>query len=144
MKKILACFALVTFSSYSYADYQDIADQFFSSLKAGETIAAIDYLYDGNPWISKNSDQVVNLKNQLSQLDKLVGKYVFHEEISKSEIGTRYIHIIYLVGYDRQPVRVELSFYDADGGWRFQGVSFDTSLTDAIKSQANAQIVGGK
>lgn len=143
MKRILAFVVLTAFSSFSYADYEDISDKFFAFIKAGETTAAIDYLYDSNPWVSKKSDQVVNVKTQLSQLDSLVGKYIFHEEIVKSEVGTRYVHIIYLVGYERQPVRYQLNFYDADGTWRFQGVSFDTRLTDDIKSQSNAKLLGG-
>lgn len=139
--RILLLLILLSFQSLVYADYEDISEKFFAFIEKGETDAAIDFLYDSNPWVSKGADRVINIKTQLSQLDSLVGKYIFHEEISKSEVGTRFVHVIYLVGYERQPVRYQLKFYKIDEGWRFHGVSFDTKLVDAIQKEANANLI---
>ncbi len=141
MKKLLILIFL-TLPGYSIAaDYGSIPDRFFSHIKAGETEKAIDFLYNTNRWVSKNSDQVINLKSQLNSLDGLVGKYLFHELISEEKVGTHYAHLIYLVGYERQPLRFEIKVYKPGDTWRFQGVSFDADLTDDIEKQANMKLI---
>jgi hypothetical protein len=143
MKKLLVfvTFASSLLSSPCFADsYSSIPEKFFTYIKQGKTSEAIDYVYGTNKWISKDSDQVVNLKNQLSQLNKLVGNYVFHELIVEEKAGTRYVHLIYLVGFERQPLRFELKLYKPAEEWRFHGVSFDAKLTDDIEKQANDKL----
>jgi len=133
---------LILFSSVSFAaGYDSIPDNFFAKIKSGDTDSAIDYLYGTNKWISKNSDQVINLKGQLNRLDRLVGKYLFHELILEEKVGSHYAHLIYLVGYERQPLRFEIKVYKAGDEWRFQGVGFDADLTDHIEKLANMKLV---
>ena len=123
------------------ANYDAIPETFFNKLKSGQPDAAIDYLYNTNAWVSKNSDQVVNLKSQLKGLEGLVGKYLFHELIVEEKVGSHYAHLIYLVGYERQPLRFEIKVYKAGDGWRFQGVSFDAELTDQVERLANQRLL---
>jgi len=123
------------------SDYNSIPEQFFKQLQSDKPEKAIDYLYSTNEWVSLESDQVLNLKAQIAGLAGLIGNYVFHELILEEMVGTRYAHLIYLVGYERQPVRFELRMYKASKEWRFQGVSFDTNLTDQIGSLANMKLL---
>jgi hypothetical protein len=144
MKKLISFIAICTlfFCNLSYAEtYGSIPDKFFAYIKQGKPNEAIDYVYGTNSWMSKNSDQIVNLKNQLSQVNKLVGTYLFHELIVEEKAGTRYVHLIYLVGYERQPLRFELKLYKPAEEWRFFGVSFDSDLTEEIEKQANQQLI---
>lgn len=139
---VIAALVLSLASNASFADaYSSIPEKFFGYIKQGKTTEAIDFVYGTNKWISKDSDQVINLKNQLAQLNKLVGSYVFNELIVEEKAGTRYVHLIYLVGYERQPLRFELKLYKPDNEWRFHGVSFDTNLTDDIDKQANERLI---
>jgi len=123
------------------SDYGKIPEMFFSILETGDHAEAVDYLYDTNKWISNDSDQVVNLKNQLASLNGLVGKYLFHELLLEEKVGSHYAHLIYLVGYERQPLRFQIKVYKANEQWRFQGVSFDAELTDDVGKLANNKIV---
>jgi len=142
MKKILLLCAVLLFPVLSHAaNYNGIPDNFFGYIKQGKTDAAIDFLYNTNKWVAKNSDQVQNLKGQLARLQGLVGSYVFHELISEQTVGTHYAHLIYLVGYERQPVRFEIKVYKVPDQWRFQGVSFDTNLTQDIDKLANQRLL---
>ena len=144
MNKIILIGVLALFASAGNAfaaSYDGIPEKFFSFIEAGKTDAAIEFLYGTNKWVGKNSDQVVNLKNQLSQVNQLVGKYLFHELILEKKVGSRYAHLIYLVGYERQPLRFELKLYKVNKGWRFHGVAFDANLTDDIEKAANQKIV---
>lgn len=142
MKKLLLSMLLICWANSSFADsYTQIPEKFFGYIKQGQAEQAIDFLYGTNKWVGKNADQVINLKTQLAKLNNLVGKYLFHELISETKVGSRYVHLIYLVGYERQPIRFEIKVYNAEHGWRFQGVSFDASVTDDIEKQANAHLV---
>ena len=70
-----------------------------------------------------------------------MGKYLFHELISEKKVGKHYAHLIYLVGYERQPLRFEIKVYKTGKEWRFQGVSFDAELANDIENQANMNLV---
>jgi len=143
MKRTTIVLVLLAAGTALFAqNYAGIPDRFFSYIEKGETDEAINFLYSTNDWVSAGSDQVVNLKAQLSQLKALAGDYRYRELLVEEKAGTRYAHLIYLVGYDRQPVRFELRFYKPGNQWRFQGVSFDTSITDEIEKLANQKLLG--
>ena len=125
----------------SAAEYGGIPQRFFAQLEAGEIDAAIDGLYGSNPWVKNNADQVVSLKSQLKNVNGLVGDYLFHELIVEERVGKHYAHLIYLVGYERQPLRFEIKVYKAGEKWRFHGVSFDAELTDDIEKAANRRLL---
>jgi hypothetical protein len=133
---------LMFLSSLSFAGgYSNIPDTFFEKLNSKNPESAIEYLYETNKWASKNEEQVANLKAQVKNLNALVGKYLFHELISEKKVGSRYAHLIYLVGYERQPLRFEIKVYKTGKKWRFQGISFDAELTNDIENQANMNLL---
>jgi len=80
------------------------------------------------------------IKGELAKLSSLVGKYAFHELLVEEKAGTRYVHLVYLVGYDRQPLRFELRLYRPSSEWRFQGVSFDAKLVEDVEKAANQRV----
>ncbi|KGY14082.1 hypothetical protein NM22_01075 [Vibrio tubiashii] len=140
--RIVSLVVLLLLSGFAQAsDYGEIPQTFFSKISTGAHSQAIDYLYDTNKWMAKNSDQVLNLKSQLESLDGLVGQYQFHELISETKVGANYAHLIYLVGYERQPLRFELQLYRVNGTWLMLGVSFDARLTNDISTLANQNLL---
>lgn len=142
MKNVVVALALLLCSSVAAAEtYGGIPDKFFAYIAQGKTNEAIDFLYNTNQWVAKNSDQVMNLKGELSKLHGLVGNYTYHELIAEAKAGSRYADLIYLVGYERQPIRFEIKVYKPGNHWRFQGVSFDTRVTDDIEKLANQKIL---
>jgi len=122
-------------------DYGGIPEKFFTYIAEGKTSEAVEYLYGTNEWVAKNSDQVANLKGELSKVGHLVGEYQFHELIVSGKAGSRYAHLVYLVGYERQPLRFEIRVYKPGDEWRFQGVSFDMRITDDIEKLANQKVI---
>jgi len=141
MNKIAFFILLLTSISANSNEYGGVPEKFFNLLISNSPDKAINYLYDTNNWVDANSDQVVNLKTQLSGIGKLVGKYKFHELVSENKVGTHYAHLIYLVGYERQPLRFEIRVYKPENEWRFQGFSFDADLTDDIEKEVNLNLV---
>lgn len=141
MKRLFLVF-IILFPSLAFAsDYGALPESFFAKVESGQTDEAINYLYKTNKWINQSSDQIINLKSQLSSLDGLVGKYLFHELIKEEKVGKHYAYLIYLVGYERQPIRFEFSLYKAGDKWRFQSVSFDAEITGHIEKLANMSLL---
>ncbi|MCW5567064.1 MAG: hypothetical protein KIS84_02410, partial [Dokdonella sp.] len=108
MHRIVAILFLIASNTVCAQAYDGIPDRFFGLIAKGETAAAIDHLYATNPWVDPKSDAVKNLKAELAKLDEMTGKYVYHELAVDQKVGTRYAHLIFIVGYERQPLRFEL------------------------------------
>lgn len=140
MRGIAALLLLLASTAASAQAYDGIPDRFFGFVARGQTEEAIDYLYSTNPWVDPKGDAVKNLKGELAKLNGLVGKYLFHELVVDQKAGARYAHLIYLVGYERQPLRFELKVYRPGEKWRLHGVSFDARLTEDIDKLANGRI----
>ncbi|MGD9953839.1 MAG: hypothetical protein AB7S87_14780 [Burkholderiales bacterium] len=120
--------------------YDGIPERFFALLAQGKSAEAIDKVYATNAWVMKNTDQITNLKGELAKLGGLLGKYAYHELLVEAKAGSRYAHLVYVVGYERQPLRFELRLYRPSGEWRFQGLSFDAKLVEDVDKSANARL----
>ncbi len=118
------------------AEYLKPVDKFFSLIKKGKPAAAADFIFSSNPWMSKKSEAVENVKNQLVSLKDLVGKYRDHEKMIEKEIAGRYVYLYYFVAYDRQPFRFIFEFYKPKDKWVLHGFSFDDTFDDNVEENA--------
>ena len=137
---LVAGLLLAVPTSAAAADYQVLIDRFFVSLRAGKSAEAVDALYATNAWMSAASDQVVTVKNQFASLAKLIGELRSLEKVQERKVGTRFVHVTYMVIYDRQPVRFEFQFFRPEGEWKILGFSFDDKLDDDVQAAARAQV----
>ena len=141
MKRVLSILFFLLFAHSAFAQtYNGIPERFFALLTQGKANESIDYIFSTNPWLNKNADQIGNVKGELVKLNNLMGKYTFHELLAEEKSGTRYVHLVYLVGYERQPMRFELRLYRPATEWRLQGFSFDDKLVDDIGRAVNSHI----
>lgn len=132
---------ILTFFSISSVLAQDSPDEiveaFFNKYKNEGSTVAINYLYDLNDWVSKSSDDVIALKNQMNNLtEDYVGKYYGYEHILDKHLSDCYELKSFVVKYERQPLRFTFQFYKPNDKWMFHGFSFDTNLTEEIKESA--------
>lgn len=145
MKRFLAIvFSGVIFVTVSTAcmaaEYEQKIEKFFSILKAGKSAEAVDFIYSGNPWISRAADSIQNVKNQLVSMKKLVGDLNSHEKLQELSAGTRFVHLTYLAAYERQPIRFRFEFYKPADSWMIYSFSFDDKMDDDLESAANAKL----
>jgi hypothetical protein len=145
MRKFLAIltFSFVSFSAFA-GSYQEELNAFFSLFESGKRAESVDRLYKTNQWVNQASDEVINLKSQLSSIDSMVGKYVGKELILTNNINDRFVHITYLALYERQPVRLEFQFYKPKNDWIIYSFSFDTDFDSDVKTASRAQAAMGK
>jgi hypothetical protein len=141
MKRILLALLFALFSTGASAEkYDGIPERFFTLIAEGKVTAAVDFIYGTNEWLSRNFEQAKSLKEDLGQLEDLVGRYAYHELLVEQKAGTRYAHLVYLVGYERQPLRFDLQLYRSGKKWGCHSLSFDSKLTDEIEKAANQSL----
>jgi hypothetical protein len=129
--------ALLLISSTAFGkDYDRMVDTFFSKVAEGKPLEAIDLIYGTNPWMSKASDAVQNLRNQFASLEDLVGKYCGHELLIEEVVANRFVYLHYFVAYDRQPMGFHFKFYKPRDQWVLFGFSFDDDIDDEIVERA--------
>lgn len=137
MKKTLFVILSLLLSSALFADdYKAEVNHFFSLYGAGKRIEAVDYIYSTNPWMSSATDAIENVKTQLQGIDKLVGRYNGYELIDTLNVKDRFVHLTYLVLYDRQPLRMEFAFYKPKEKWMIYSFSFDVGFPDDVQAEA--------
>ena len=140
---ILVITTLLSFCSLA-SDYQTEIDDFFKLYKSGKVNEAVDSIYRTNKYVSSMPDQIKNVKTQLSALGGLVGEINNIGEIDTFFVGDNFVHVTYLVTYDRQPLRYEFQFFKVKQGWRVYSFSFDDGLTDDIASLAREAALSPK
>ena len=135
MKIIFAALLLLS-SGVSANNYQEEVDKFFELYSDEKTSDAVDSIYASNKYVSSIPDQVKQIKTQLSSLDDLVGEINFINKVSDYKVGELFVHVTYLVTYDRQPIRFEFQFFKVKEGWRIYSMSFDDNIDEDIKELA--------
>jgi hypothetical protein len=126
----------------SASDYKGIIHEFFSLIESGKGVAAIEFIYSSNPWMKKKSDAVENVKGQFRNLENLVGSFCTHELLVEQPVGKRFVHLIYLAAYDRQPLRFVFQFYKPKEKWIIFSFSFDDKLDNEVEKLANDRLTG--
>ncbi|MBB85785.1 MAG: hypothetical protein CMP06_00560 [Xanthomonadales bacterium] len=133
---LLLC--LTTFAA-SASGYQDEIDKFFGLYEEGRIEESVDQLYSSNPYVSAVPDQVKQVKSQLRSLEGLVGGLDLKTKLSEYSVGDVFVHVTYLLNYDRQAVRFEFQFFKIKSGWRIDSFSFDTDFDDEVEALARRE-----
>ena len=145
MKKITLLIMMMALNVYFTApavaeSYHDRIDNFFLMLIKGQDVEAVDYIYTGNPWLSKASDAVKNVKNQIVSMKNLVGGLKNYVKLQEITVGGRFVYLNYMAAYERQPIRFEFEFYKPQEQWMVFSFSFDDKLDVQIQENARAQL----
>ncbi|MEM9506810.1 MAG: hypothetical protein AAGA16_03885 [Cyanobacteria bacterium P01_E01_bin.35] len=106
--------------------YTEYTEAFFQNLAQNQSELGINNLFQTNPWMSRNIDQVNNLSSQLSGLSSMAGSYLGFRVLVDRVFDDLYAIHCCLAIYDRQPVMFEFQYYCPRGEWRIQ--NFNVSL----------------
>lgn len=120
-------------------DYTEYTEAFFQNLAQNQSEQALNNLFQTNPWISRNLDQLNNLRSQLSGLSSMAGSYLGFRVLVNQVFDDFYAMQYCLAIYDRQPVIFEFQYYCPRDEWRIQNfnVSFDFPQDVSQLTKAN-------
>lgn len=135
----LCLFAWVSTQALA-AEVEPIIEKFVAMVEAGQVEKAVDFLYGSNPWMSRKSDAVQNVRSRLASIGQMVGSLKNHEKLQEIRAGSRFVYLSYLAAYDRQPIRFEFEFYKPADTWIIYSFSFDDKLDEDIEKLARQQL----
>lgn len=118
------------------ASYDTILEGFFTQLNEGEHAKALQVLYASNPWLSANRDQITQLTNQFVGLSGLLGDYLGHERVVVQPLGGRFVYILELAYFEREPLQLHFTFYKAKNKWQLFTIAYDEDADETAKALA--------
>ncbi|MDD3771464.1 MAG: hypothetical protein RBT46_06270 [Weeksellaceae bacterium] len=93
---------------------------------------AIDYLFEDNKWMENQFEEIVGLKYQLFEFQKELGEYYGYEKLYEKSLGKSIKEIVYVVKYNRMPLRFRFHFYKAKDNWTVLNFYYDGNFMDEL------------
>lgn len=140
---ILSFSSLILGNLYGQNSEKAMLDQFFVIYQE-DPVAALDYIYDFNPWIASQGEAVQSLKDKLNPFIPLAGDYQEAEFIPTGRLRERFSMFIYLAKYDLQPLRFTFEFYKPKDRWMLYAFSFDNNFNEDMKDLLKRDLLKGK
>lgn len=106
-------------------------ESFFKTYEKSGGVAALDSLFYKK--INTTSEEFINLRDTLSQIELRAGKYVGNELIIRNQVGKSLVYFSYLVKYSNQPLRFTFMFYKPKDEWFIYQFKFDTDAEKELE-----------
>ena len=130
MMRVLVFLVLSICSTVAFSYEGEPLDQvktFFSDYSKGKSSEAIDRLFSSNPMMNQKPQELTMLKQQVSTIEVLYGKYLGTENIHYEELTPSLVRIVQLAKHEKHPVIWEFFFYKPKKEWIIsQGIFVDT------------------
>ncbi|MEM7590901.1 MAG: hypothetical protein AAF383_05180 [Cyanobacteria bacterium P01_A01_bin.83] len=120
-------------------NYTEYTEAFFQSLAQDQAELGINNLFQTNPWMSRNLDQVNNLISQLSGLSSMAGSYLGFRVLVNQVFDNLYAMQCCLAIYDRQPVIFEFQYYCPRDEWRIQNFNVSLDFPQEVSQMARVK-----
>ena len=133
MKKTILLFSLTfcTYLSYSQNTTDELTAKFIQMFEEN-TDSAFDYIFGTNKYMAENSAGTEKVKLQLRESAKLMGEYYGFEKLTEKSLGESLKVSVYIVKYERQPLRFIFKYYKAKDNWVLYNLKFDDNIDDEL------------
>lgn len=133
MKKTLLLLSLLLFTTVTFGQNstEELTAKFFKMYESN-TDEAFDFIFGTNKWMAENRDGTQKVKFQLREYSKLMGEYIGFEKISEKSLGKSLKVSVYLVKYDRQPLRFIFKYYKGKDTWKLFNIKFDENIDEEL------------
>lgn len=132
MKKIIVLLTLTLLSTLSFgqqASSEALTRTFFEKYQQN-TDEAFDFIFATNAWMA--SDDKEQVKRLLKTYTPLMGDYLGYEKLAEQSLGDSLKMAVYLVKYERQPLRFIFKYYKNKAGWVLYNIKFDDNIDDEL------------
>lgn len=135
MKKLLVflCFVFITTLQYGQKNYEELSTEFFTKYEYN-TDMAFDYIFGTNKWMEGDVAGTATVKQQINNISTQLGEYIGYEKISEKYLGKDMVYVVYIVKYERQPLRFLFQYYKPKDTWMLFSVKYDENLQEELKT----------
>lgn len=133
MKKsiLLLSLTLLTSIAFGQNSTDELTSRFFEKYKSN-TDEAFDFIFGTNKWMGENKDGTEKVKFQIREYANLMGEYIGFEKLTEQSLGESLRVSVYLVKYDRQPLRFIFKYYKGKEKWMLYNLKFDENIDDEL------------
>lgn len=122
---VIACISVKDSFTFAQEKPENITENFFKLFQEKGSDEAFDYIFGTNKWLNKQLQE--NNKTKVKEILPMMGQYYGYELIEKKIVSDSYVVMIFMVKYDRQPVKFTFSLYKPKDNWQmidFKSVDF--------------------
>lgn len=133
MKKTILLFGIILCNSIIFG--QSTTDELtnkFIKIYEKNTDSAFDYIFGTNKWMGDNKEGAEKVKFQIRQYASLMGEYIGFEKLTEKNLGESLKVSVYIVKYERQPLRFIFKYYKAKDNWILFNLKFDDNIDDEL------------
>lgn len=109
-----------------------LTTEFFAKYKS-DTDSAFNFIFSTNKWMGENKDGTEKVKFQLREFANLMGEYIGYEKLTEQYLGESLNVAVYLVKYERQPLRFIFKYYKAKEEWVLFNLKFDENIDEELE-----------
>lgn len=135
----LGCQSANTKENLANSEIDSVIKEFFEVFKNKDSESAVDYIFKTNPDIS--SAQLIDLKNKLSSLRLLAGRYSGYELITVQKASKSFLYYSYLVRFEKQPVRFIFIFYKPTSIWKIYKFKYDDQIDSELEQMGKVYLL---
>ena len=135
MKKVFLLFFTVclVFPSVAQNNSPKSMVKNFFAIYEKDPMKAIDNLFATNKWIDPESNMVKEIKSNLETNVPRLGQYLGHRMLGQSSLGKALNVRVYLVRYERKPLRFVFHIYRSRTNWIIYRFNFDDFLFEDME-----------
>ncbi len=116
---------------------EEVIDSFFIYFKSKGVERSLQYVFATNKYLKQNTEIVTNLKAKFDKALPVIGNFYRYEKYMHKQVGNTFAHLGYLMVFDRQPIKIIFTLYNATDHWQIQDLRFDDKTEDVIKELPN-------
>ncbi|MGS2765131.1 hypothetical protein [Sinomicrobium sp. M5D2P9] len=127
---------------YSQNSTDKLTSDFFTRYEKN-TDDAFDFIFGTNKWMAENKDGTKKVKFQIREYANLLGEYIGYEKVTERSLGESLKVIVYLVKYERQPLRFIFKYYKARDNWVLYNLKFDENIDNELDEIMKYEYLSG-
>jgi hypothetical protein len=131
-------------SQVSDKGYLEIVNNFFALIQNDKYGEAVDLMNSTNPWMKAKSDEIAKVRSGMADLPSLAGSILSHEVLSEASIGPGFIHLDYIVNFERQPLRFYFDFHKVRDRWNTFSFGYKDDLKDWASEKAKLNYLNNR
>lgn len=138
---IILLLAILTTNAFSQKAPERIITKFFKTYTKNKPDKAINKLCAYSPWLDSKDDELIQLKSQLRDMKKTIGKCNGYSLLTKKTLGDCYELYSYIVKFDNQPIRFTFKFYKPKNKWLAYSFAYDNNLDDDLEKASRIEVL---
>lgn len=129
----------ISYGQYAESAY-DITAEFFKKYKR-DTNDAFHFIFETKEWIADDKEEIENIKKKILEYKTTLGDFIGFEKLINKPIGESVEVFVYLVKYERQPLKFIFKYYLSNNKWMLYKFEIDESIDQDLDKIIESELL---